>query len=202
MKILYINMEIFGEINLNNSVVQSPVRQPTKTNTVSSEKATKAVPPKGTTDRQILSKAPSAGVVVQGQKKLARFVVDTSKNILYKYNDKGQAVIAYSVATGAKNTPTHKGVNIITHTETYPYKQAPAHTKRRKNPGAYGPRIIMLNVLDPKTGERTENGEFIHGNCNPSSLGQNASHGCVRMDNDVIKELSNQVKAGELVKII
>ena len=45
------------------------------------------------------------------------------------------------------------------------------------------------------------NGEFIHGNNNPASIGTYASHGCIRMDNDVIVQLSKEVKPGSYVLI-
>jgi lipoprotein-anchoring transpeptidase ErfK/SrfK len=90
---------------------------------------------------------------------------------------------------------------MVTHVETYPYRTAPAHTKRRKHPKDYGPKIIMLNKLDPETGELSDIGEFIHGNRNSSTLGQYVSHGCMRMDNDVIKELAANAKRGDIVLI-
>jgi lipoprotein-anchoring transpeptidase ErfK/SrfK len=59
----------------------------------------------------------------------------------------------------------------------------------------------MLNKLDPETGEKSDIGEFIHGNRNSSTLGQYVSHGCMRMDNDVIKELAANAKRGDIVLI-
>ena len=159
------------------------------------------VPPKGTTDTLVLKGAPSPFVFVEGIKKTASIVVDLSKNVLYKFNDTGEAEAAYRVASGKKSTPTHTGLRIVSHVETYPYKNAPASSKRRNNPNDYGPKIIVLDKLDPKTGETSYFGEFIHGNRNPSSIGKYASKGCVRMDNQVIRILSTQVKRGDLVWI-
>jgi len=56
-------------------------------------------------------------------------------------------------------------------------------------------------VLNPKTGESHFNGEFIHGTNNPNSIGKHISHGCIRMDNEIIQELSKQVKRGDIVII-
>ncbi len=157
--------------------------------------------PKGTDSKTILAGAPSPNIEIAGEKKTAKFVVDLSKNILYKYNVQGKAEMAYLIASGKESTPTSKGVRIVTHTETYPYRTAPRGTKRRRNPRAYGPKIICLNKIDTQTGEQSQTGEFIHGTNDLSSLGKYASHGCMRMDNEVIKELSQKVKRGDIVII-
>lgn len=159
------------------------------------------VPPEGTTNPLVLKGAPSPVVFVEGIKKTAAIVVDVSKNILYKFNDFGKAEVAYRVASGKASTPTLTGVRIVSHIETFPYKNAPQGSKRRRNPNDYGPKIIVLNKLDPKTGEQSYFGQFIHGNRNAASIGKYASKGCMRMDNDVIRLLSTQVERGDLVLI-
>lgn len=159
------------------------------------------VTPQGTDSEEILFNAPSPDIKVLGEYKTAKIIIDLSKNILYKYDEFGNPEKAYLVASGKKGSPTDTGVRIVTHIETYPYKTAPWSTKRRRNPKAYGPKIICLDKLNPLTGERSRTGEFIHGNNNPNSLGKYASLGCVRMDNEVIKELSTQVKRGDIVII-
>lgn len=158
-------------------------------------------PPEGTTDKEVLLGAPNPHVKIKGEDKTAKFVVDLSKNVLYKYNLQGKPETAYMIASGKPETPTTKGVRVVTHTETYPYKTAPWSTKRRRNPGAYGPKIILLNRIDTKTGEQSEIGEFIHGNNNFDSLGRYISHGCMRMDNEVIKQLASEAKRGDIVII-
>lgn len=158
-------------------------------------------PPEGTSDKDVLAGAPKPFVKIKGENKVAKFVVDLSKNVLYKYNVQGKPTVAYLISSGKPKTPTSKGIRIVTHTETFPYKTAPITTKRRRNPRAYGPKIILLNRIDPNTGETSEIGEFIHGNNNPDALGRYVSHGCMRMDNDVIKQLSTEVKRGDIVII-
>lgn len=157
--------------------------------------------PKGTDSKNILAGAPSPDIEIAGEKKTAKFVIDLSTNTLYKYNIQGEAKMAYLIASGKESTPTSKGVRIVTHTETYPYSTAPRGTKRRRSPGAYGPKIICLNKIDPQTGEQSPTGEFIHGTNDLSSIGKYASHGCMRMDNEVIKELALEVKRGDIVII-
>lgn len=160
------------------------------------------VPAKGTSDPAILDKAPSPMVFVVGEPRNAKIVVELSTNVLYKYDDNGQPEIAYRIASGKKSTPTDTGLSIVSHVETYPYKTASPKTKRYNNPRDYGPKAIILEKLDPKTGKKTPTGEFIHGNNNKNSIGKYASKGCMRMDNYVIKILSNQVERGDLVLII
>ena len=137
---------------------------------------TTQVPPKGTTDSLILKSAPSPVVFVTGERKNAAIVVDLSKNVLYKYDEDGQPEIAYRIASGKPRTPTDTGLRMVLGVEKYPYKSA-------------------------VTGRKGSTGEFIHGNNNPSSIGKYASLGCMRMDNEVIKELASQVKRGDLVLI-
>lgn len=159
------------------------------------------VSPKGTNKAAVLLTAPDPSVKINGENRIATIVVDLSKNILYKYNDQGEATAAYLVASGKKSSPTDTGVRVVTHIESYPYKTAPLITKRRKEPWNYGPKIICLNIIDPKTGRKSPTGEFIHGNNNPNSLGKYVSLGCIRMDNEVIKKLSKEVKPNDIVII-
>ena len=166
---------------------------------------TVALPPAtGSSADEVLAFAPDPKVVVKGQEKILTFAVDVTNNILYHYDSKGNPIVAYRIASG-KLTPdkqTDVGLRVVSHVETYPYKTAPANTKRRKNPSDYGPRCIILDKLDPNTGKRSSTGEFIHGNKDASSIGKHASQGCMRMDNEVIKELAKAVKRGDLVMII
>ncbi len=73
--------------------------------------------------------------------------------------------------------------------------------KRYKSPNDYGPKIIYIKLIDTVTGEITDNGEFIHGNRDASSIGKHVSGGCIRMDNEVIKDLSQKVKHGDIIII-
>jgi lipoprotein-anchoring transpeptidase ErfK/SrfK len=161
-------------------------------------------PPCGSAADSILAFAPDPWVVVQGQQKVLTFAVDVTNNILYHYDAEGNPIKGYRIASG-KLTPemqTDEGLRMVSHVETYPYKNAPAHTKRHKNPRDYGPKCIILDKLDPSTGKKGITGEFIHGNKDASSIGKHVSQGCMRMDNDVIKELAKIVKRGDLVMII
>lgn len=159
-----------------------------------------SVTPQGCNDSSILKQAPKPNIDICGVTKNAKIIVDIGKNILYKYNN-GIPENAYLIASGKKSTPTSVGVRIVTHTETYPYRYAPRKSKRRRHPRDYGPNIICVNKLNPKTGEQSSTGEFIHGTNNPASIGKYASHGCMRMDNDIIQILAKEVKPGDIIII-
>lgn len=156
---------------------------------------------KGSDSAKFLANAPSPKLTVIGENKLATFIVDLAKNILYHYNDEGKAIFAYRIASGKVGCDTETGLRVVSHVESYPYNTAPKTTKRRRTPWSYGPKIICLEKLDPSTGEKSLTGEFIHGNNDPSSIGKYASQGCMRMDNEVIVKLSKLVKRGNLVLI-
>ena len=159
------------------------------------------IPPTGTAEDSIMLCAPSPQIKIQGESKNARIVVKLSTNVLYKYNEDGKAVMAYRVASGKKTTPTKTGVRVVSHVESYPYKSAPENTRRYRKPWDYGPKIICLETLDPETGKKGSTGQFIHGNHNPASIGKYASLGCVRMDNEIIKALAEEVTRGDIVII-
>lgn len=145
--------------------------------------------------------APNNKVIINGKEENAAYVVSLKENKLYKYDDKGNCTESHSVASGKKSTPTHKGVRVITHVEKHPYKSA-VGSKRSKNPNAYGPYILVLSSIDPKTGKNVgSNGEFIHGNNNAASIGTYASGGCIRLPNDVITRLAKESQNGSYVII-
>lgn len=166
----------------------------------------RSISPQGIQDKSVLKHAPSPDIIIAGEKKKAGIIVDTNKNILYRYDKDGNPVNAYLIASGKKTTPTEKGVRVVTHKEKFPYRGAPRRSKRRRTPRDYGPFIICLNKIDPITGEQSSTGQFIHG-CRSyqvtfeSTPDRYISHGCMRMDNDVITYLSKDVKNGELVII-
>ncbi len=189
-----------GALAVGGTILFSPMAAKAQTQKDTFE-YTQTIPPQGTTDSLALKAAPNPQVKVKGEVKNAVFVVDLSKNVLYHYDENGKALEAFSIASGKPSTPTHEGVRIVSHVESYPYRNAPKTTKRYKNPRDYGPRAIILDKINPITGETSYYGEFIHGNKDASSIGKYASQGCMRMDNEVIKRLAKQVKRGLLVVI-
>ena len=191
------NVKKYSEINTVFGAENSSNIEDEKGLSVEQEK----VSPKGSSSPQHLKNAPSPIITIAGEKKLAAIVVDTKTNLLYTYDDKGNAKTVYSVATGKKYTPTRKGIKMITNVEAYPYKTAYG-TKRKKNPNDYGPNVIIIENINPETGKiYGRNGQFIHGNNNPKSLGTYASLGCIRMDNEVIKKIAKEAVKNSYVLI-
>lgn len=106
--------------------------------------------------------------------------------------DDGQAVLTTSVAIGAPRTPTPAG-------NTYLWELI-----RPDDPtGAYGPYIFGLawfsDAYSVFNGGDAQIG--IHGQDEPWSIGQAASHGCVRLPNDVITKLAGTLPLGTPVTI-
>ena len=162
----------------------------------------KILPKEGSREPEVLAKAPSCKIVVNGQVQNAIIVVDLNNFTLYKYDRSGNPEIAYSIAKGAPSSPTSTGIRRISHVEVSPYSTAPESTKRHRNPKPYGKRVIVLDNVDPKTGEISSIGEFIHGNGdNDTSMGQAVSGGCMRLPNVAVIELAKQVKRGDYVLI-
>ena len=129
-------------------------------------------------------------------------VIDKSENKLYLYNSEGFLETSYSVGLGKKTTPTRTGLRKVVEIENYPYSKAPKQTKRHQSPNDYGPRVIVLGIVDTKTGEIIGfNGEFIHGTNKPESIGKNESKGCARMNNDEVKELAAKLEIGQYILI-
>lgn len=86
----------------------------------------------------------------------------------------------YRIAIGKARTPTPLGNFKI-------MNKAP-------NPGGpYGALWLGLNVPN--------GGYGIHGTNNPSSIGKNVSHGCIRMQNHDVVELGGLVPIGTTVSI-
>ena len=161
------------------------------------------VTPQGITDMGVLLDAPSPKIEVMGKSMLAKLVIDIRKNTLYKYDEDGFPQKAYLVATGARGTRTKAGLRIVTYKEKFPYKGAPKDCKRLNDPYSYGPVIIFFNAVNPKTGRKIYVDQFLHGNGNEKSIGRKVSHGCVRTNNNVMRnELSKEVNRGDYVLLI
>ena len=106
--------------------------------------------------------------------------------------DGGQTVLTTPVAIGAPDTPTPTGRFSVTDKLQTP------------NPnGAYGPFAFGLSgrseVLTEFAGGDGQIG--IHGTNDPSSIGKDVSHGCVRVPNDVIEQLNELLPLGTPVVV-
>jgi L,D-transpeptidase ErfK/SrfK len=136
----------------------------------------------------------------------ARVVIDLSEHRLFLYDDKNKVKKIYSVATGNPQHPdgrgqkTSTGVRVVNTKVLDPAPVAWAlwpETRGR----AFGTRLLDLSALDPKTGAISRIGEELHGTYARSSIGTDASHGCMRMQNEDIEEVYQQLKKGDLIKV-
>jgi lipoprotein-anchoring transpeptidase ErfK/SrfK len=120
-----------------------------------------------------------------------RIEIDTTRRRLDLYE--GDALIlSTEIAVGVGATPTPHGEFYL------------AELLQPPDPdGAYGPYAFGLSgfseTLDSFAGGDGVVG--IHGTNDPSSLGSEVSHGCVRVHNDVIADLAARVPLGTPVSI-
>jgi lipoprotein-anchoring transpeptidase ErfK/SrfK len=98
----------------------------------------------------------------------------------------------YHVAVGAPGSPTPSGKFPIVQRLENPTYYKPGVVIGPGAPNPLGPRWIGLNVK----------GFGIHGTNHPNSIGKNASHGCIRLRNDDIKDLFARVQVGDRVSLI
>lgn len=103
--------------------------------------------------------------------------VSTSRHLL-KLFDGNRLIKTYPVAIGKMLTPSPSGEYTI--------------INKQPNPG--GPfGVLWMGLSKPHYG--------IHGTNKPSSIGKNVSHGCIRMQNHDVLELSSLVPIGTVVVI-
>ncbi|MDO7905726.1 L,D-transpeptidase [Paenibacillus sp. JX-17] len=106
-----------------------------------------------------------------------RIIIDLSDHMLYLL-DGDQVVQGYPVAIGKLATETPNGEFTI--------------INKQENPG--GPfGVLWMGLSKPHYG--------IHGTNDPSSIGKSVSHGCIRMYNDDVVDLSSKVPVGTRVTI-
>jgi lipoprotein-anchoring transpeptidase ErfK/SrfK len=103
--------------------------------------------------------------------------VSTSQHQL-KLFDGNRLIKAYPIAVGKILSPTPSGTYTI--------------INKQRNPGRpFG--VLWMGLSKPHYG--------IHGTNNPASIGKNVSHGCIRMFNHDVLELSSRVPIGTRVFI-
>lgn len=143
---------------------------------------------------QAVSPAPEIG------NKKVRAVVDLSEHRLVVYSDFGDVERVFPVAVGATETPTDVGTKIVHDKIDDPTDLAKKLWPESKG-NAFGTRLIDLNWYDPKDKSTRASDEELHGTFVLNSLGQDASHGCVRINNDNIEWLYQNLQLGDLVVI-
>lgn len=105
----------------------------------------------------------------------------------------GAAVLTTEIAIGTPDAPTPTGTFFVAD-----------KLATNNESSAYGPFAFGLSghseVLTEFAGGDGQVG--IHGTNDPSSIGRNVSHGCVRVPNDVIVQLNDHVPLGTPVTIV
>lgn len=119
---------------------------------------------------------------------VAHLIIINSRNNTLRYYTSGNLARSYSCATGTSGTPTPQGkFSVNEKIVNRPYYKQNIPGGAPNNP--LGPRWLQF-----KSG-----GYAIHGTNVDSSIGKNASHGCVRMHNSDVIELYGMVPMGATV---
>ncbi|MEK4026315.1 MULTISPECIES: L,D-transpeptidase [Sporosarcina] len=109
---------------------------------------------------------------------MARRIDVSTSNHRLKLFDGDRLIKSYPIAVGKILSPTPSGIYTI--------------INKQYNPG--GPfGIFWMGLSKPHYG--------IHGTNNPASIGKNVSHGCIRMFNHDVLDLSSRVPLGTKVFI-
>ena len=128
-------------------------------------------------------------------------VVDKSDHIIEIFRE-GQPVKKYGIAVGKNAGDKQKVGDMRTPEGTFPIVQiqnASGWTHNFRDgkgeiKGAYGPYFIRL-------GTPGWSGIGIHGTHEPNSIGTDVTEGCIRVNNNAIREMREMVKVGDMVVI-
>ncbi len=128
---------------------------------------------------------------VQTYRVHSRIVVNVSQRRLRLFRS-GKLALETRVAVGASATPTPLGRYFVDERYVLPDARGP-----------FGPNALGISAhSDALKDVWVEDGPIgIHGTNEPSSIGQAASHGCVRVANDVMTRLFSLAPAGTPVII-
>ena len=122
---------------------------------------------------------------------VSRIIVSIVDRKLALIEGDGVVTKIYDVAVGAAETPSPEGEFVI--------------ASRVENPSWYWPGKIVpagpQNPLGPRWMGLGFEGFGIHGTNQPHSIGQAASHGCIRMRNRDVEELFVRVRVGDVVEM-
>ena len=121
-----------------------------------------------------------------------RIRIELSKRQVALY-DGAELVVQGQAAIGTAANPTPVGRTFVTETLVNPDAG-----------GMYGPYALGLALWsDTLTEYAGGDGQIgLHGTHRPDLLGEQASHGCVRVHNDLIRELAGRIPLGTPVDII
>jgi hypothetical protein len=119
-----------------------------------------------------------------------RILVQLSERRLVMYRS-GRRAISARIGVGAARTPTPVGRFFVT------------ERWRILDPtGPLGPAVLGISAHSPALRDWAQGGPVaLHGTNEPGSIGQAASHGCIRVDNAVIRQLLTYALLGTPVVI-
>jgi hypothetical protein len=127
---------------------------------------------------------------VRIEKVRTRIALDLSQRELVLYRD-NEPILSAPVAVGAPSTPTPTG-------RYYVNQRIIASDPT----GPWGPAALGISAFSDVLQEWSQGGPIaIHGTNDPSSIGRAASHGCVRLENDVLRRVFETARAGTPVII-
>ena len=105
--------------------------------------------------------------------------------------EEGNVIATFSVAVGAKGSPSPTGEFQI--------------VNRVANPTYYHPGTVIPSGKDNPVGTRwvglSQKGYGIHGTNAPRSIGHAESHGCIRLRNRDMEQLFAMLRVGDVVQI-
>jgi hypothetical protein len=119
-----------------------------------------------------------------------RIQVDLSERRLTFFRD-GRPVLTATTAVGAPGTPTPTG--------SYYVNQ---RLRADDRSGPFGPGAIGISAFSPTLTQWAQGGPIaVHGTDDPSSVGRAISHGCLRVQNPVLRRLFRTTELGSPVII-
>jgi L,D-transpeptidase catalytic domain len=119
-----------------------------------------------------------------------RLVIDLSRRRLALFR-RGRLVLRTTVGVGAPGTPTPTGRYYVNQRL---YAADPD--------GPYGPGAVGISAFSPVLTDWMQGGPIaVHGTSDPSSVGRAVSHGCVRVQNAVVRRLLRATVTGSPVVI-
>jgi lipoprotein-anchoring transpeptidase ErfK/SrfK len=121
----------------------------------------------------------------------ARRIVISIPDRKLAFIDSGKVVKVYQTAVGAPKSPSPIGSFTIIRRVVDPVWSSKGKVVAPGKSNPVGTRWIGLSVK----------GYGIHGTNVPSSIGRNASHGCIRMRNRDVEELYTMVSIGDPVDL-
>jgi len=139
----------------------------------------------------VLLMAAAEAMAQDRQGQAARRIVVSIPDRKLALIDCGKVVKIYRTAVGAPQSPSPSGSFKIIRLAVDPIWSAHGKTAGPGKSNPVGTRWIGLSIK----------GYGIHGTNQPSSIGKNASHGCIRLRNRDVEELFTMVSIGDSVDL-